>query len=112
MLAAVAALPQLAAAAKTPYAQYGALEEVYSFCAKVVPTQASYFQQRGNAILASVSSIPSGQQNPEYERGHQVLAQSLQQLPTNEAVDACRAIGLSATPTSKNPKPQSRPRHD
>jgi hypothetical protein len=105
MLAAVAALPQLAAAANTPYAQYGALQEVYSFCAKVVPTQAAYFQKQAHAL-------PAVQHNAEYLRGQQVLTQSLQELPSSEAADACRSIGLSAAQTSKNPKPAPRPKRD
>jgi hypothetical protein len=118
MLAVVAALPQLAAAANTPppahpkraaaastpYAQYGALQEVYSFCAKAVPTQASYFQKQANAL-------PAVQHNSEYVRGQHVLTQSLQQLPSSEAADACRSIGLTAGQTSKNPKPPARPTH-
>jgi hypothetical protein len=105
MLAAVAALPQLAAARNEPGAQFGALQEVYGFCAKVLPAQAGYFEKRADGVLAGVNrrEIPEILHSPAYQRARHVLAQSLQQLPNSEAVSACAAIGGGTTTVSRAP---------
>jgi hypothetical protein len=117
ILAAVAALPQFAAAApktaaaaavprhaaaapKTPNAQYGALQEVYNFCAGVVATRAAYFEGQSAAVLTGVQNVPAILHDPEYVRGQRVLSQSLQQLSQSEAADACTAIGPQRAPAA------------
>jgi hypothetical protein len=110
--AAKAAAPRHAAAApKTPDAQYGALQEVYGFCAGIVPTKAAYFKASSDAVLAGVkpSNVPAVLHDPEYLRGRGVLTESLQQLPQSDAVDACTAI-IRAPKRSPLGGPAHRPR--
>jgi hypothetical protein len=89
----VAALPQLALAAKPP-GQLGALQAVFDFCSKVDPAQRAAFDVEAKAEIRGLTpnQITAIRNGSEYKRGYNLLSSSLPTLTASDAMSGCAAL--------------------
>lgn len=101
---AMALLPQLALAARPP-GELGALQAVFSFCAKADPAERANYDRQADSLFRGLTpqQIAAVRQTAEYKRGYRMLAGILP--GAKDPVLACQAI--SAVPPPGLPKPHA-----
>jgi hypothetical protein len=89
----VAALPQLALAAKPP-GELGALQAVFDFCSKVDPAQQAAFDREAKAEYHGLTpnQIATIRSGSEYKRGYNLLSSALPTLTPSDATSGCVAL--------------------
>jgi len=89
----VAALPQLALAARPP-GQLGALQAVFDFCSKVDPAQQAAFHTEAKDEYRGLTpnQIAAIRNGSEYKRGYNLLSSSLPNLKADDAKSGCVAL--------------------
>jgi hypothetical protein len=107
---AVAALPQLALAAKPHAGELGALQAVFDFCSKVDPVLQAAFQMEARAEHQGLTpnQIAAIRNGSEYKRGYKLLSSALPNLSADDAKSGCVALLPSVATLPAKPGPEKR----